>query len=176
VQHARALVRQQGQLHEVEARLAALDVADKLRAGLPPRSPARLPLEPWAEMARYAQRAPYLGRGKLPGSYQSCDLARSGVEFSVGVQEGAEPAVDHAGAESSRRLSTATGSRPQKRRLRRLATVEKNLHACAAGRGSLVECRGTLPAQGRNDTFDMLASAELVDAMIDAAARVGRAY
>ena len=62
---------------------------------------------------------------------------------------------------------------PGQRRMRRVAPIEKHLHPAAAGIGGFAEGPGAAPAQGGDDAFDMLAGAEAIDPMIDAAAGIG---
>jgi hypothetical protein len=65
--------------------------------------------------------------------------------------------------------------RPHQRRCRRAAPVQKHFDAPAAAGGGFAKRRCAAPAQRGKHAFDVLAGAEPVDAVIDAATGIGEA-
>src|SRR5262249_38509473 len=87
------------------------------------------------------------------------------MELAHGIEKRAEP-IAH-GPEAG------CGLRPGNTRTRLLAAIEEDLDAAAAGARRRANQLGALSIEGGKYALDMLAGAEAIDAVIDAAARIG---
>src|SRR5262245_6824940 len=87
------------------------------------------------------------------------------MEFTRGIEKRAEPIAHD--------LEASCGLRPGNTRPRLLAAIKKDLDAGAAGSRGRANGLGAASIEGGKDALDMLAGAEAIDAVIDAAAGIG---
>ena len=117
-------------------------------------------------MARQPDAAADCRRGDVPGGKQRLDRVRARRERAVGREERCEQVVRRAHV-------AAIGGGPGQGRRRGAAAIEEDLDARTSPGSGLAERLGAAPAQGREHALDVLAGAEPVDAMVDAAAGIG---
>jgi hypothetical protein len=150
--------------HEIEASGAGLDLGQERGTRLLAGPGAPQPLKPRSEVTRHAQRAAHLRGGGGRCFDQSGDPVGIDAQRSVGREPRTQPFAHGA--------NIVAGSRPGQRRMRHIPAVEEHLDARASCGSGGAECLDAAPAQGREHALDVLAGAEPVDPVIDAAAGI----
>jgi len=105
---------------------------------------------------------------KCQGRDQRRDFARIGDKPAIGGEKGREPIVG--------RCKLPAGGRKRDPRRRAVAPIEEHLDTRASLLRRIAKRLAALPFDCRQHAFDMLAGAQPVDTMIDAAAGIGMVH
>src|SRR5262249_19723269 len=147
-----------------ECLASGLDVGFKGGACLDPLPFAPAAVEPWREILGYAQHCADSRRPPVPCGDQASDLLRVAGQRSIGRQIWRKPLTG--GSE----VPTRTLCRPRDRGYGRCTAIQEHLDPRAARRLSGTEALGPAARDRRDRSFDVLAGAQSVDAVVDAAA------
>ncbi len=168
MQHAFALIGQQGVAQQIETRRAGLDLGEESRARLLARALPAQPVEPRREVARHPNPAADVGGCNAPRGNKRLNLVWITSKGAIRFNELSEPA-----AHRVRMAAVAPG--PHQCRRCGAATIQKDLDTRIAPGSGLTERLGVALAQRHEHALDMLASSEAIGAMIDTAAGVAEA-
>ena len=161
-----ALVGQQRMGQDVEARTAGGDVGGEGRLRFTALTLAPRPLQPRLKMTGNANLCACCLRRLRPGGEHALDGVRRRRQRAIGAQPRSQPIAGL----GQRRFGGA--QRPDERRGRRAAPVEKNLDARASFLARRAKCPRLTASQRRQHALDVLACPERVHSVVDAAAGV----